>query len=80
MTTTQNTIAFTSTIRASGKTPAQFFPRRRAELVEAAEVSTSLASTLIGYGDNAAASDLIVEVRAMLAEIAKIDGLRKNRA
>jgi len=53
-----------------------WFPARRAELVEAAEVSTDLATTLMGYGDVVAARELLESVRGMLAEVALIDGLR----
>ena len=77
MSTTHTAPAFTSTVRAAGKSPAQYFTARRAELVEAAEVSSTLAATLLGYGDTAAASELIVSVRAMLAEVTTIDGMRR---
>ena len=79
--TTTTAPAFTSSISTFGikdhAGAVAYFNARRAELLEAAEVSSALAETVLGHGDNAAARDLMASVRAMLAEVAKIDSARK---
>lgn len=76
MTTSVATQISTRTVR-NHATAVAFFTARRAELVEAAEVCVEMAATILGYGDRAAAADLMAEARGILAEVAKIDALRK---
>lgn len=56
------------------------FERKRAALLESAAVSLALAETVRAADDLDACADLLEQVRATMAEVAKIDACRVPRA